>query len=126
MLTSTIVISGLVVLGVGTFLIYYKNKRKKLENETITPYSRPAQERIKFAKVNTDIKTTPISTSTAKQTKTPSKTSNTICNRNTYDDDFYPVYHDYGSSSHSSSHDSHSSCDSSSDSGGCDCSCGCD
>ena len=72
MLTSTIVISGLVVLGVGTFLIYYKNKRKKLENETITPYSRPAQERIKFAKVNTDVKTTPITSSTTKKTKIPS------------------------------------------------------
>ena len=120
MLTSTIVISGLVVLGVGTLLIHYKNKSKKLENETIAPYSRPAQERIKFAKVNTDIKTTPISTSTTKQTKTPSKTSNTIRNRNTYDDDFYPVYHDYGG-------DSHSSCDSGgSYSGSCDCSCGCD
>ena len=131
MLTSTIVISGLVVLGVGTLLIHYKNKSKKLENETIAPYSRPAQERIKFAKVNTDIKTTPISTSTTKQTtkqtKTPSKTSNTIRNRNTYDDDFYPTCHDYGSGSHSDSHDSHSSCDSggSYDSGSCDCG-GCD
>ena len=67
MLTSTIVISGLVVLGVGTFLIHYKNKSKKSENETIAPYTRPAQERIKFAKVNTDIKTTPISTSRSEE-----------------------------------------------------------
>jgi len=124
MLTSTIVISGLVVLGVGTFLIHYKNKSKKLENETIAPCARPAQERIKFAKVNTDIKTTPISTSTTKQTKTP---SNTVRSHNTYDDNFYPTCHDYGSNSHSSSHDSHSSHDSggSYDSGSCDCG-GCD
>jgi len=124
------VITGFVALGglgIGYYIINSKNtKSKKLENETIIPYTRPAQERIKFAKVNTDIKTTPISTSITKQTKTPSKTSNTIRNRNTYDDDFYPVYHDYGSNSHSSSYDSHSSCDSgSSDSGSCDCG-GCD
>ena len=127
MLTSTILISGLVVLGVGTFLIHYKNKSKKLENETIAPYVRPAQERIKFSKVNDNIKSTPTSTSSIKQKITPSKSSNTTRNRNTYDDNFYPVYHDYGSSSHSSSHDSHSSYDSSGscDSGSCDCG-GCD
>ena len=129
MLTSTIVISSLVVLSTGGLFVYskFKNtKSKKLENEIIVPYTRLIQERIKFAKVNDNVKTTPISTSTTKQTKTPSKTSNTIRNRNTYDDDFYPTCHDYGSSSHSSSHDSHSSCDSGGcDSGSCDCG-GCD
>ena len=124
------VITGFVALGglgIGYYIINSKNtKSKKLENETIAPYARPAQERIKFAKVNTDIKTTQISTSITKQTKTPSKTSKTIHSHNTYNDDFYPIYHDYGSSSHSSSHDSHSSYDSgSSDSGNCDCG-GCD
>jgi len=124
------VITGFVALGglgIGYYIINSKNtKSKKSEKEIIVPYTKPAQERIKFAKVNTDIKTTPISTSTTKQTKTPSKTSNTIRNHNTYDD-FYPTCHDYGSSSHSSSYDSHSSCDSgSSDSGDCDCGGGCD
>ena len=122
------VITGFVALGglgIGYYIINSKNtKSKKLENETIAPYARPAQERIKFAKVNTDIKTTPISTSTTKQTKTP---SNTVRSHNTYDDNFYPTCHDYGSNSHSSSHDSHSSHDSggSYDSGSCDCG-GCD
>jgi len=124
------VITGFVALGglgIGYYIINSKNtKSKKLENETIAPYARPAQERIKFAKVNTDIKTTQISTSITKQTKTPSKTSKTIHSHNTYNDDFYPIYHDYGSNSHNSSHDSHSSYDSGScDSGSCDCG-GCD
>ena len=121
------VITGFVALGglgIGYYIINSKNtKSKKLENETIAPYTRPAQERIQFSKVSDNVKTTPTSASNTKQIKTPSKTSNTIRNRNTYDnDDFYPTCHDYGSSSHSSSYDSHSSCDSgSSDSGGCDC-----
>jgi len=125
------VITGFVALGglgIGYYIINSKNtKSKKSENEIIIPYTRPAHERIKFAKVNTDVKTTPITSSTTKKTKIPSKTSNAIHSHNTYDDDFYPVYHDYGSNSHSSSHDSHSSYDSggSYDSGSCDCG-GCD
>ena len=125
MLTSTIVISGLVFLGVGGFFVYskFKNKKSKIEKEIVIPYTRPTQERIQFSKVSHNIKTTPISTSTTKQTKTPSKT---IHSHNTYNDDLYPIYHDYGSNSHNSSHDSHSSYDSgSSDSGNCDCG-GCD
>ena len=125
------VITGFVALGgLGAWYYIINSKNtisKKSEKEIIVPYTRPAQERIQFAKVNTDVKTTPITSSTTKKTQTPSRSSNTTRNHNTYDDDFYPVYHDYRSSSHSSSYDSHSSCDSdgSYDSGSCDCG-GCD
>jgi len=125
------VITGFVALGVLGAWYYIINSKntisKKSEKEIIVPYTRPAQERIQFAKVNTDVKTTPITSSTTKKTQTPSRSSNTTRNHNTYDDDFYPIYHDYGSSSHSSSHDSHSSYDSGGcyDSGSCDCG-GCD
>ena len=129
MLTSTIVISGLVVLSTGGLFVYskFKNKKNEIEKEIVTPYTRPAQERIKFSKVNDNIKSTPTSTSSIKQKITPSRSSNTIRSHNTYDDNFYPTCHDYGSNSHSSSHDSHSSHDSggSYDSGSCDCG-GCD
>ena len=118
------VITGFVALGgLGAWYYIINSKNtisKKSEKEIIVPYTRPAQERIQFAKVNTDVKTTPITSSTTKKTQTPSRSSNTTRNHNTYDDDFYPVYHDYGG-------DSHSSCDSGgSYSGSCDCSCGCD
>jgi len=127
------VITGFVALGglgIGYYLINSKNntKNNKSEKEIIVPYTRPARERIQFTKVSTDIKSTPIATSNIKRNSTPSRSSNTTRNHNTYvDDDFYPIYHDYGSSYHSSSHDSHSSYDSGGcDSGSCDCDCGCD
>jgi len=152
------VITGLIALGglgVGYYLINSKNtKRKKLENEVIVPYTRPVQERIKFAKVNTNVKNTTITTSNVKKSQIPLRSSNTTRSHNTYDDDDlsllntvmminatdsisdnhnhrshnYSDSHDHGSSSHSSSYDSHSSYDSSSSSSSYDsgsCDCSC-
>ena len=153
MLISTIAISSIMVIGTGGLLIYYKNKNKKVEKEIVVPHTRPAQERIQFAKVSANVTKAPITTSNVKQNLTHPRSSNTVRSHNTYDDDLsllntvimvdaidsiadshthrshsYHDSHDYGSSSHGSSYDSSSSYDSGGnyDSGSCDCSCGCD